>query len=412
VTTQPVTTNPRGRCFISYRRTRLDEIRRVIHALHDRGVPTWQDEADLAEEPFEPAIRRLLDDPDLASGLLWITPDVEDSHVIRGVEIPGLAARAERRDGFNLHPVLAGGLGYRKGAAVTRTDRTLSDFGITNVPRVHTDPVTDDDAAVVAHRVLERRIASVHAATPPGEPLIVDLHTRPPAAHSPDAALTVNLLHHFTGRHAKPGSWPRILAAFEAIALAADVHAHGRPAHFRGHAALPAATALGATFLATRRLEPAWLQHTTGRPDATYSLAVPRQPSGFTVTTRDGHADARDLAVLVSVRHNVIPAFQASTDLPEFRGIVEARPPTPGRHLFVDPGEAADLAHEILDTVLDARTHYGKLGDIHLFIAGPNGLAFLLGQLLNTLGPVHTYEHTSPDAIGHYSPAVTLTPSS
>src|SRR5207237_7284399 len=135
---------------------------------------------------FESTIRELLQDPNLASGLLWITPDVEDSDLIRGVEIPGLVTRAERGDSFTLHPVLAGGLGYRQGAAVTRAQRTLADFGIVNVPRVHTDPVTDDDAATVTRRVLNRRIAGVHAATPPGEPLIVDVHTREPATHAPE----------------------------------------------------------------------------------------------------------------------------------------------------------------------------------------------------------------------------------
>jgi len=161
--------------------------------------------------------------------------------------------------------------------------------------------------------------------------------------------------NHFTGRHAKPGSWPRILAAFEAIAQAVATRAQGRPIYLRGHAGLPTATALGATFLATRWLETAWLQHTIGRSDAAYCLAVPRQPSGFTVTTRDGHVSARDLAVLISVNHDVIPAFQASTDLPDFRGLVEATPPTP-RHLFANPGEATDLAHEIRGAILAARS--------------------------------------------------------
>jgi hypothetical protein len=415
VTAHP-TTNPRGRCFISYRRTRLDEVRRIINALHDHGVPTWQDETNLPEEPFESAIRELLDDPNLASGLLWITPDVEDSDIIRGVEIPGLALRAERHDGFNLHPVLAGGLSYHAGAAVTRTHRTLSDFGITNVPRVHTDPASDDDAATVGRRVLQRRIARIHAATPPGEPLIVNVHSRPPASHTPDAALTVNLLHHFTGRHATPDSWARILAAFEAIAQALDQHAHGRQVHFRGHLALPAATALGATFLATRRMEATWLQHTIGRPDTPYSLTIPGHPSGFTITTRDGHAAARDLAVLVSVNHNVIPAFQASTNPADFRGTIHTQPPQPDNHRFTEgdfthPGEPTHLAHAIRAELLSTRSRYGQLGDIHLYIAAPAGLAFLLGQLLNTLGPIHTYELASPDTTGHYQPAVTLTPS-
>ena len=38
----------------------------------------------------------------------------------------------------------------------------------------------------------------------------------------------------------------------------------------------------------------------------------------------------------------------------------------------------------------------------------PVGLAMLIGQLLNTLGPVQTYEHIQVDAIGVYEPAAVL----
>jgi SMODS-associated and fused to various effectors sensor domain len=53
----------------------------------------------------------------------------------------------------------------------------------------------------------------------------------------------------------------------------------------------------------------------------------------------------------------------------------------------------------------------GGLRGVHLFIAGPVGLAFLLGQLLNTFGTIRTYEHVSDHSVGHYSPAVALKPS-
>jgi hypothetical protein len=35
----------------------------------------------------------------------------------------------------------------------------------------------------------------------------------------------------------------------------------------------------------------------------------------------------------------------------------------------------------------------------------------LIGQLLNTLGPVQTYEHVSTDGVGVYVSAALLTPS-
>jgi hypothetical protein len=49
-------------------------------------------------------------------------------------------------------------------------------------------------------------------------------------------------------------------------------------------------------------------------------------------------------------------------------------------------------------------------GKVHLmprdreWLALPAGLAMLIGQLLNTLGPVQTYEHISTEGVGVYVP--------
>lgn len=46
----------------------------------------------------------------------------------------------------------------------------------------------------------------------------------------------------------------------------------------------------------------------------------------------------------------------------------------------------------------------------HLFLACPVGLAVLIGQLVNALGPVVLYEHDDSDAIGTYRREVRLPP--
>ena len=43
-------------------------------------------------------------------------------------------------------------------------------------------------------------------------------------------------------------------------------------------------------------------------------------------------------------------------------------------------------------------------------MAAPAGIAVLVGQLLNTLGAVQTYEHLSIDGSGCYKPAAFLHP--
>jgi hypothetical protein len=40
----------------------------------------------------------------------------------------------------------------------------------------------------------------------------------------------------------------------------------------------------------------------------------------------------------------------------------------------------------------------------------PDGLAMLIGQLLNTFGSVQTYEHVTVDGSGQYHPAALLRP--
>jgi hypothetical protein len=57
-----------------------------------------------------------------------------------------------------------------------------------------------------------------------------------------------------------------------------------------------------------------------------------------------------------------------------------------------------------------ARREYGSIGTVHLFMAAPAGTAVLVGQLLNTLGAVQTYEHLSIDGSGCYKPAALLRP--
>ena len=60
--------------------------------------------------------------------------------------------------------------------------------------------------------------------------------------------------------------------------------------------------------------------------------------------------------------------------------------------------------------IRDARREYGGVGTVHVFVAVPAGLAFLVGQLLNTLGQVQTYEHVAADGSGRYRKGPLLRP--
>lgn len=405
------TTNPFGYCFVSYRRTRLAEVGALVRALHELGVPTWQDLHDLDEQPLEATLRSVLADPNIASGVLWITPEVAHSAIITDIEVPGLAGRATADPTFALVPVAAGGLDYDTAAKAARSSIALVDLGTWNIGKVGGNPATDDDIAGVAQRVLRRRVRAIHAHLPDGYPFVVDVFTRTPAVHNPDAALTTDFTHLFDGRTAKPGTWDTVTASLRTTLQRVASDAPGRPLHLRGLVGLPTAVALGATVSSPSRANAAWLQHTPGRPDSPYTLTTAPVPSSFTVDLVDSNPGATDLAVLVSVSENTVPAFQATHGLGPFRGIVQASAPGGYPHLFDSPGQAVHVAHEVVRTIRAARSRYGTLAGVHLFIAGPAGLAFLIGQLLNTLGLVTTYEHVSASGVGAYARAVVLDPS-
>src|SRR5207249_8567881 len=109
---------------------------------------------------------------------------------------------------------------------------------------------------------------------------------------------------------------------------------------------------------------------------------------------------------------NVEFAFAASKkDVPRFRAITtvtrEGQPP----HGISTPAQGVDVAYVVVEGIRRAREEYRPIDTIHLFMAVPVGLAMMIGQLLNTLGPVQTYEHIPIDATGCYRKAALLNPS-
>jgi hypothetical protein len=93
-------TDPTGRSFLSYRRTRLSEAKLLIEAQHDVGIPTWQDLSELDEGHTDALLRDALAAETTANAVCWLTPDVETSDVITRTELPEILKRIARNDGF------------------------------------------------------------------------------------------------------------------------------------------------------------------------------------------------------------------------------------------------------------------------------------------------------------------------
>lgn len=402
--------DPTGCSFLSYRRARSAEAALLIAAQHDRGIPTWQDVHNLDEKPLEPELRRVINDPETANAVLLLTPEVADSVVIQRIEAPLIIERAKRADGFFVVPVLAGGLDFADADKAVDPAFAMEDLRQWSLLKAAKDPLDAAEAARIAKRVLQRRLATIHLALPKGEPLRLNLSTRKRQAWQSGIALLMDWTERFNGRETTKEMWQEtLLPALEDVALAVEQFAPGRVVEANGLLSLPAAAALGCTFLATRRLPIAWRQYTPGRAEQVWSLDVQREPSGFQTMTTGADVSADDLAVLVMVNdNNVKPAFHASRDLPPFRAILEVSNPSGIRHDLSTPGLAADVAFVTAEAIRKARDEYRQLRKVHLFVSVPAGLAMMIGQLLNTVGQVQTYEHIAEENI--YRQAALLRP--
>ena len=287
-------TDPTGRSFLSYRRSHKEEAALIIAAQHDRGIPTWQDIADLEVKPLGPELRRMLEDKEMANAILWITPDFADSKFIQRIETPVIFDRAKQGDDFFVIPVLAGGMDYDKAKDAVDPVYSYEDLSLWNVRSVSSNPIEHADAAKVANCVLHQRIKTIHKHLEKDQPLRLELNTRKRLAWESGKVLLLDWKDRFDDRLAKPGAWEQfLLPALEDVAQAIEQKAPGRAIEASGLAALPAAVAFGVCLRATRmqRNHVTWRQYTPGREDQFWGVNQPYEKgsSGF-------QADIRALA--------------------------------------------------------------------------------------------------------------------
>ena len=401
-------TDPTGRSFLSYCRKRHDEAELLIRAQREMGIPTWQDIEDLGEGQTETNLRDVLSAEDTANAILWLTPEVADSDMIRRVEVPAMVRRQARDDGFFILPVAAGGLDYAEAAKPLAGKASLHDLRSWNLQRISNTTLDSSEARRIADRVLRGRLASIHDRLPADEPLRIRLMTRRKPAFEQGWALTLDWSHHFAGgRHAPPGSWNHsLIPALRQVRDAIREVAPGRRVVASGESTLSAATALGSAFLSLDEISLTWQQKSRGTPDQLWNLEAPREASGFQLRQVPRDVRGKNLAVLLSVTDDVSSAFNETKILPKVRAVLDVRPSAsePGafsQFQITNPGQALDIAMTTIEGIRQARAEY-RPQRIHLFMAVPVGLAMLVGQLLNTLGPVQTYEHNDSSAVGRY----------
>ena len=398
-------TDPTGRSFLSYRRSRLSEAQTLIAYQHDIGIPTWQDIENLDEEPTEDAIRSVLSDSNTASAVMWLTPDVAESSMIRRVEAPLILNRHNRGDEFFVVPVAAGGLSYESVGTLMQGDIGIADLRRWNIRKVSSDPAAEHEIRSIAIRTLARRLEALHHYLPVGQPLKLVMNTRSRFASDGSPALAIDWTHRFEDRIATDETWRAyLLPALAEISAQIQQRAPGRTVQASGLLSIPAAIALGYYFMAPRRSDLSWEQYTPGRANQLWSLQDSRVDSKFDAVITAGDAAGDDLAILVSVNADVSQAVGVSYQyLPRFRAYVHVKPLEPSTTTDLKSGgEAVEVAHRVVEAARNVRQQFHVRGKVHLFMAVPVGLATLVGQLLNTLGQVQTYEHVPDGATGYY----------
>ena len=401
---------PTSKVFISYRRSRVTEIAALVSALRERGVPVWQDLSDLATTHTEEALKTVLESSDVSGAIIWLTPDVEQSDVIRKIEIPKIVHRETAAAGFFVVPVLAGGLDYKDVEKICGPFIGAENLGAWNLMRLTNDPAAKTDVQDVSKKTLNRRLAELNRSLPENAHIDVNFYARVPPPAKP-VALTIDWRHHFQGRHAAEADWENILLpALEEIATAIGTHANSRTCIFRGKVPLSAAFSLGATIPSTRGIKAEWVQEFPSGETQAWSLSAARLASGFTSTSRGSDASGRDIAILISVTQDVENAFGLSkASLPTFRAILKISNQGVTTTQLGSPGEAMDIASVVRDAVLAAKREYPDAGGLHIFMAVPAGAAFLIGQLSNTFGPIQLYElDQTTAAIGTYRPSAKI----
>lgn len=413
-------TDVTGRCFVSYRRSHIDDVSKVVAAMLDHGVPAWQDLRDLASELLEPALDEVLRSPSTSGSLVWLSEDFRDSAVVTRIEAPRLLERVERDDRFFAEIWLADNLDFPRASELFRpsgrhtalseswnvkravtSDRTLPDGSLGR-------RIDEAEARRVAVTLLRRRLSKIHSALPPGEPIrvLVNAYGEGGETFEPGYAIQLNWNRLFTHRFAPADKWQEvIIPALAGVLQAVRSSAPGRALAVEGKATLAACLSLGRTFREVTKVPLSWTQHPSG---AVWSLAVPPVDAGFRVFLQPQHVVSNDLAVLISVAGDVEPAVVATSTVPPFRAVLSVAPTDGSTRRELAPGQATQLARQIVGAIREARGQLRTIERIHLFLAGPAGLAVLLGQLLNAVGPVQTYEHDQTSGVGCYRAAALL----
>jgi len=398
-------TNPMGYVFISSRSAKLPGVLRLRRKLEEHGIPVWHDKDSMPLGMLEKGMTEAIRNENCAGAVMWLSKDITDSAAIQRIEHPEILHRIRRDDGFIVVFCLDDNLSFDDAQSVlskTHFNINLRSFFLSPVGEADQE---DNNMKALTQLMLEKRIQLIHSRLAETEPLKIYVagHSAPPATQ--DYALVIDHHRLFNGRFTDNETWKsKILPAFDLIGDSIVRYAPGRTVIAEGTPQLSLALAFGYALRTTRGLRVNWLQAYPDSSSQLWGIESLSASKDFDIKRSTDLLHGQDVAVLIGVTHDPKPTFDASAEeLPDFGATIQVMPRDQKYPSKITDGvEAFSMTAAIIQEIRGTFQEFRLQGSIHLFIAGPVGLAFLLGRQLNTFGEVHCYEHVAEGPIGIY----------
>lgn len=381
-----------GEAFLSYKHEQREVAGLLQESLEDHGIPVWRDVFDLRPEPLRSEIIEEIKSPDIACGVALISEEVAESEIILEDELPELRRRWEADDEFFIvlvpHPDLS----------VSEAKSILEEAsGPTNLQSWKMAPLetaTPGDARSISETVLQERLHQADQKLSSDEPIECSLDTRDSPAHTVDPDVVINWKRYFDSGFPSQRFWKQwLLPSLEATTNCLNEYASGRKIRFRGNSHLSSSFALGHFLPEVRGTTTTWMQPSTSDGIHEYTLSKTEEESGIEGKFEELDGSGNDLAVMVNVLTDVSNDMEnVKENLPGFGAELRL---TPEQDSYGDlnAGQAVDIANTFRSEVQKALKEHPSSDTIHLFMAVPTGLAFLLGQKSNALRQTQTYCH-------------------
>ncbi|WP_135535466.1 SAVED domain-containing protein [Halostella pelagica] len=381
-------TDPLGKVFLSYKHQDSDLPDLLEETLKNHGIPLWRDLSHLRAAPMHQELKNEIRKPEISGAVVLLSEKVANSEAILEIELPTLHERWREDEAFFTVIALYPNLGYTGAKEVLEQAASLYDFSNWHMESL--DSSSDDSRREVVKSVLRERLDAINESEGPDDPLECSLDTYVEPSYESGLALEIDWSSYFEQGSPTEKEWnDYLLPVLADILNQIKQITPQRRVVFRGQAHIPASFALGYYTPITSSIQAEW--KTTYSPNDIWSNYQGQQESSLDYELMTESVSNTDLAVLVNITDQVRnEVANTKPDLPPFNGVLEFTPDE-GTGVHLSSAEATHAATVFQEGIRDAINELQNTTQIHLFMAAPTGLAFLLGQRTNTLPPIQTY---------------------